>query len=226
MLPNGPIIFVGQHPDDAHASAGGLAATASELGVDVYTVSFTRGEAGWNPNQTGRQIAAIQSGELRTMEQHRADAVLGIRHTFFMNGYQDGQLSSIDPRQGVDALAPILQAIKPATVITWDHTGFFLHPDHSWGSDVTTQAIREAGIGEAQLWYVAFTPRAKRVIPARTFIGGRHPEPFRGELALSYPLPAEIWSRKRRALAQHRSQASLSSLQTWTAHEEFYAAII
>lgn len=148
------LIFIGAHPDDESFSVGATLAHYSILGVKVYYVCATRGEAGQaNP---GNMKGYSSLGELRSAELQCAAKVLGLTDVIHL-GYRDSGMSGWEDNKHPLALisAPldkvvghivtIFRELKPDVVITFDPIGGYNHPDHIAIHNATVKAFYAAG---------------------------------------------------------------------------------
>ena len=122
----GTILSIWAHPDDETYLAGGVMAAAAAAGQRVVCASATAGELGtddpvaWPPERLGRR---------RAWEAAAAMAVLGVReHLIF--GWPDGGLADRSCRDGANAVAGLLEDVRPDTILTFGPDGQTFHPDH------------------------------------------------------------------------------------------------
>lgn len=127
------------HPDDESLGTGSTLAKYAAEGVDVYLLTATRGERGWQGEPDAHPgLQAL--GELRTAELVAAARVLGIRELQFLN-YIDGDLDRADTAEAIARIVPHLRRVKPQVVITFGPDGSYGHPDHIAISQLTGAAI-------------------------------------------------------------------------------------
>lgn len=115
------------HPDDEIFCAGGLLAAKAAEGAEIMVVSFTRGQAGRIGHvdlATRRTIGALREAELVA-----ACGVLGITDTRCLD-FADGSLADVDRDELVAAAVALIDDFRPDTVISFDDTGAYGHPDH------------------------------------------------------------------------------------------------
>ena len=142
------ILAVFAHPDDEAFGVGGTLAKYAEDGHRVLLVNTTKGESGQNRlDQNDRD----RMGELREVELQRACEQLGIEPPIFL-GYRDSGMAGTPANEHPDALhqadldevatrvLDVIQRERPDIVITFEHTGWYGHPDHI----KTYQAVRRA----------------------------------------------------------------------------------
>jgi LmbE family N-acetylglucosaminyl deacetylase len=147
-LDTGTLLGVWAHPDDEAYLSAGLMAHARSRGQRVVVVTATAGERGtddpvrWRP----ARLAAR-----RRREMTASLAAVGVREHQWL-GYPDGGCAEVDDAAAVNAIARIIDDVRPDTVVTFGPDGMTGHPDHCAVSRWTTDACQGAG-NEARLWY-------------------------------------------------------------------------
>jgi LmbE family N-acetylglucosaminyl deacetylase len=227
----GTILGVWAHPDDEAYLSAGLMALARQHGNRVVVVTATLGEAGtddpaaWPPEELARH----RRGELAA-----ALAAVGV-HEHQWLGYVDGSCDDIAHDEGVAAVAAVLDAVRPDTIVTFGPEGMTGHPDHRAVSRWTTAAWSATG-GPARLWYATLTPEFHDRWGALNdevglWSAGPPPVTAAGDLAAEIHLDGAVLDRKMAALRAHRSQtapleAAVGSARyrAWWAVESFRAA--
>jgi LmbE family N-acetylglucosaminyl deacetylase len=133
------LIFFGAHPDDETFGMGATIAQYVNIGVKVYYVCSTRGEAGTVDPEYMQGYKTI--ADLRTAEMECAAKVLGLAGVIYL-GYRDSGMTGSPDNQNPASLlnAPveqvaslmvkIIREFKPGVVITHDAGGGYGHPDH------------------------------------------------------------------------------------------------
>ena len=168
------VLAVLAHPDDETLMAGVLADAASREGIDVRTITLTRGENGHPEPRLSRveDLPLVRESELR-----RYGFALGIDHQDLWD-YPDGGLGDVPQGGVIDRLVERVRSWRPDLVLTFDPAGGYNgHPDHCAAGRMTTEAVR-AGLDAAYKpdLGAAHHPRqlAYVVAPARAFssIGG------------------------------------------------------
>ncbi|MGI8939326.1 MAG: PIG-L deacetylase family protein [Iamia sp.] len=131
-----PVVVVAPHPDDESLAVGGVLVELAAHDVEVEVVAVTDGEAS-HPDLGNL-------GTLRTEEQRRALAALGIESPPARLGLPDGQVSHHGPAL-IDALT---ERSGPETLLIapWAHDG---HPDHDACGVAAVEVARRTGCG---LW--------------------------------------------------------------------------
>ncbi|MBO0841245.1 MAG: N-acetyl-1-D-myo-inositol-2-amino-2-deoxy-alpha-D-glucopyranoside deacetylase [Sciscionella sp.] len=155
------MLLVHAHPDDETLATGGTIARYAALGVSVTVVTCTLGEEGEIiPPALARLRAAEadQLGGYRVGELRAACAALGVTEHRFLGGigrWRDSGMVGTDanahPRalvagdlaEQVDALAEILDEVRPQVVISYGPDGGYGHPDHIRAHRITVDAARE-----------------------------------------------------------------------------------
>ena len=127
------------HPDDESLGNGGTLAKYAAEEVEIYLVTATRGERGWQ-GDTRDDPGPTALGAIREAELHAAARVLGIRQVDFLD-YIDGDLDQADPGQAIGKIVGHLRRVRPHVVITFGPEGGYGHPDHIAISQFTTAAI-------------------------------------------------------------------------------------
>jgi LmbE family N-acetylglucosaminyl deacetylase len=215
------LLAVLAHPDDESLGNGGMLAKYAAEGVETYLVTATRGQRGWfgppeeypGPEELGR----IREAELRA-----AAKVLGIREVTLLD-YVDGELDKADQDIARDQIVEVIRRVRPNVIITFPPDGLYGHPDHMAISDLTTEAVKEAGkqshaqlgqsyIGPA-LYYMAWTESAIELYE-KAF--GKIVMEVNGETRTPMPWPesmidvhvntSDYWPTALAAISCHRSQ--------------------
>ncbi len=130
------IVFFHAHPDDEALLTAGTMARANAEGVRVVLVTATAGEAG-----LADQGLADGLGSVRTRELAESARILGVQRLEVL-GYPDSGLDGLGsggpdrvfcqvPVAAVaDRLADIVAAEKAVSLIGYDASGGYGHPDH------------------------------------------------------------------------------------------------
>jgi len=132
------ILAVFAHPDDETLAAGVLADAGSREGIDVRTITLTRGENGQSAPSLSRRedLPLVRESELR-----RYGFALGIDHQELWK-YPDGELDGVS-REVVDRLVERIRTWKPDFVLTFDPAGGYnWHRDHRAAGTLATEAVR------------------------------------------------------------------------------------
>jgi LmbE family N-acetylglucosaminyl deacetylase len=135
------VLAIFAHPDDETLAAGALADASSRNGIDVRTITLTKGEAGIPEPHVARRddIRLIRESELR-----RYGFALGIDYQEVWE-YPDGKLSEVPSRNIVDRIVERIRAWRPDLVLTFDPgSGYNGHPDHRAAGVIATEAVRAA----------------------------------------------------------------------------------
>ena len=133
------LLCVFAHPDDETLGAGSTLATYAAAGVELYLVTATRGERGWQGDPSA-DPGPQALGEIRTAELLAAAQVLGIREVQFLN-YLDGDLDQADPAEAIGWIVSHIRRIRPQVVLTFGPEGSYGHPDHIAISQFTSAAV-------------------------------------------------------------------------------------
>ncbi len=130
------------HPDDEIFCSGGTMARAASDGAEVMVVSFTRGEAGQIRDAALARRSTV--GAVREGELAEACNRLGVATSRCLD-FADGTLVDLDRSVLVDAAVQIIREFRPDTVISFDQSGAYGHPDHIVMSEVSVEASKLAG---------------------------------------------------------------------------------
>ena len=129
------------HPDDLEYGAASAVAAWTRAGKDVRYVLVTRGEAGID------SVAPEKCGPLRTREQERSAAVVGVEVVEFLD-HPDGLVeASLDLRRD---LAGAIRRHRPEVIVSinhrdrWGDGGPFNHVDHRVVGLAVVDAVRDA----------------------------------------------------------------------------------
>jgi N-acetylglucosamine malate deacetylase 1 len=135
------VIVAGGHPGDPEYGGGGTIARYTEQGHAVTLLYLNRGEGGI-PGKTGKEAAAIRSGEA-------AKACELLKATPLFAGQVDGQ--SVVDKTHYDSFARIIEGEKPDVLFTqWPIDG---HPDHRATSMLCYEAWLRLGKSFALYYY-------------------------------------------------------------------------
>jgi LmbE family N-acetylglucosaminyl deacetylase len=133
------LLFVYAHPDDETLGTGPVTARYAAERVEVYLVTATRGERGWQgPEAANPGEAAL--GRIREAELRAAAQVLGIKEVNFLD-YIDGDLDQANPAEAIGKIVSHLRRIRPQVVVTFGPDGAYGHPDHIAISQLTQAAV-------------------------------------------------------------------------------------
>jgi LmbE family N-acetylglucosaminyl deacetylase len=144
----GTVLGVWAHPDDEAYLSAGLMALARRGGERVVVITATPGEHGtsdpvrWPPDRLAR---------LRRHELASSLAAVGVVEHHWL-GYTDGGCADVPAADAVAAIARIMAAVRPDTIVTFGPDGMTGHPDHCAVSAWTTAAWVQQG-RSGRLWY-------------------------------------------------------------------------
>lgn len=182
------LLLVHAHPDDETLTTGGtIARYAAEPDVSVTVVTCTLGEEGDVMVPALKQLAATskdQLGGYRLAELLQATAALGPIDHRVLGGagrWRDSGVIAFGEAHGtplspahlgpgtfcyegaraeqVNALAAIMEDIRPQVVITYDPAGGYGHPDHVRAHEITMLAVERCESVREVYWTV--TPRSE-----------------------------------------------------------------
>ena len=117
-------------------------ARAAADGAEVMVVSFTRGEAGQIRDAALARRSTV--GSVRASELAEACERLGVGASRCLD-FADGTLATLDRSVLVDAAVELIREFRPDTVISFDESGAYGHPDHIVMSEVSVEASELAG---------------------------------------------------------------------------------
>ena len=202
----GTILQIWAHPDDESYLAGGLSIRAVDNGQRVVCVTATHGEAGGDPAFAPEVIAATRDRELAG-----ALDALGIREHVQLD-YPDGGCDRVDARLAVRRIAHVIEAVRPATIVTFGPDGVTGHADHRAVSRWVTQAWAATGHGSRLLYASTLPSFAARYRDVHRQLNAFEPgfpiSTPADQLSVLLSLDDETLRRKRVALGAHHSQTA------------------
>ncbi len=199
------LLCVVAHPDDECFAFGGALALAADRGVETHVLCLTDGQAATNRG-TGR--SGEELGAIRRQEFADSCAVLGVHHHELLT-YRDGQLEFSTLNELGGELTRRMRSFQPHVVLTFGGEGApNSHPDHTSVSAATTAAFHWCGNAkrfpnEGEVW----RPQRLFYVTANFFLPDR-PAPFVAPWTCVLDVRS-VLERKKRAFAQHLSQAPL-----------------
>lgn len=205
----GTVLAVWGHPDDEAYLAAGLMARAVDAGRRVVCVTATQGEAGFPADdpRSEDERKAVRGAELAA-----SLAVLGVTEHVWL-GYGDGRCDEVADDDAVAQLLPILDELRPDTVLTFGPDGGTGHPDHIAACRWATLAVQRSGLLGVRLlystrsgdWGRRFTDGFDRSLI--TMVEDLEPESLEpGDLAVWFTCDDVLLDRKVRALRAQASQ--------------------
>jgi LmbE family N-acetylglucosaminyl deacetylase len=229
---SGTLLGIWAHPDDEAYLSSGLMAVVGRAGGRVVVVTATRGEHGtddperWPPER----LARVRERELRESLE-----VIGVEEHRWLS-HRDGELGRLPTAVGAAEILPLIEEVRPDTIVTFGPEGMTGHDDHRAISAWVTEAWRLSG-RRAELWYATLTPEFHQEWGHLNdhvglwFEESTPPVTPHGELAAHVRCTGELLSLKQRALRAHYSQThGLEALvgspryREWWAAESFVAA--
>ena len=150
----GTVLGVWAHPDDEAFLSAGVMAQVTASGRRVVVVTATYGELGDTdayPYEKDR-MAAVRRHELAA-----SLAAVGVSEHRSL-GFADGGCAGVDAGHAADAIARIIDEVRPDTILTFGPDGMTGHPDHQAVSAWTTAAWRTTD-RRARLLYATLTPK-------------------------------------------------------------------
>jgi N-acetyl-1-D-myo-inositol-2-amino-2-deoxy-alpha-D-glucopyranoside deacetylase len=233
------LMFIGAHPDDESFGMGAILAHYSGIGVKVFYLCATRGEAGTIDAEYLRGYS--NPGDLRWAELTCAAKVLGLAEIIHL-GYRDSGMSGSEDNRHPQALvmAPVeeiagrmvkvIRDLKPEIIITHGPSGDYGHPDHMATHNAAVRAFYAAGdckqypearpAFEPHKLYFSIRPHSLLKIMTRLMpLWGRNPHKFgrNKDIDLSliakenYPIHAAVRISKKDSEIQRRAAACHAS---------------
>lgn len=145
------LLGVWAHPDDETFLSSGLMLDARERGDRVVVVTATRGELGTDDPVSW---PADRLGAHRARELDASLAVLGVTEHRWL-GYADGSCPAVPEAAATDAVAAIVDEVRPDTIVTFGPDGFTGHSDHravsAWARRAWRAAAPDAAFVQAVL---------------------------------------------------------------------------
>jgi LmbE family N-acetylglucosaminyl deacetylase len=196
-----PVLAVFAHPDDERVVAPLLSRLARE-GREVHLVVATDGSKGVRPHAgipAGPQLAAARAAEANCAAKR-----LGMRKLHLL-GLEDGGLASFDALSRLRTeIAKIVDAVRPAAIITFGPEGGTGHPDHRLVGNVVTQVVQsDARHHTVDLLYAALpADRLRTAPPSSPSVNGVAED----LLTVRVPFDDQDLAAGREEFACHRTQ--------------------
>ena len=228
----GTLLGIWAHPDDEAYLSSGLMSLVRRAGGRVVVVTATRGEHGTpDPARWPPERLAVR----RERELEDSLRIVGVREHRWLE-HRDGTLGDVPVSVGSAELLPIIEDVRPDTIVTFGPDGMTGHDDHRAISAWVTHAWRHHG-RRGELWYATLTPEFQAAWGQLNdqvglwFDDSVPPVTSRTDLAAEVRLTPRASHRKHRALRAHASQTRpLEALvgseryRAWWATETFVAA--
>jgi LmbE family N-acetylglucosaminyl deacetylase len=139
-VPDGPVLAVFAHPDDAEISAGGTLARWAKEGREIHLLVLTNGDRGSDDPKQDR----VELARIRKEETAAAAVVLGLAGTRVLDTH-DGELeNTLEVRAEI---ARTVRQVRPAIVLSCDPTAWFFgnryfnHADHRTAGAAALDAV-------------------------------------------------------------------------------------
>jgi N-acetyl-1-D-myo-inositol-2-amino-2-deoxy-alpha-D-glucopyranoside deacetylase len=154
------------HPDDEAFGCGSVLAHAAARGMDSVVACATRGERGeMAPGLMHGHPGQREMGRLREVELRTAAAILGVDRVELLGWVDSGMegepaedsLAAADPAEVEDALAAVIEDVRPDVVVTLDASDG--HRDHAAVRDATLAAVERTSWRPARV-YLWCLPRS------------------------------------------------------------------
>jgi LmbE family N-acetylglucosaminyl deacetylase len=205
----GTLLGIWAHPDDEAYLSSGLMALVRRTGGRVVVVTATRGEHGTDDPVTWPPELLAPHRE-RELEESLGIVGVHEHHWLF---HRDGELGDVAVEAGAAELVPIIEDVRPDTIVTFGPDGMTGHSDHRAVSAWVTEAWRSTG-SRGELWYATLTPEFHHEWGPLNeevglwFEGSAPPRTLSTQLSAHVRLSGDLLARKHRALRAHASQTS------------------
>jgi LmbE family N-acetylglucosaminyl deacetylase len=146
----GDILGVWGHPDDEAWLSAGLMMTAIAAGRRVVCLTATKGEAGF-PDDDPR--SPDERAAVRETEMAASLSIIGVTEHRYL-GYADGGCAQVPDDEPVQAIAALIDEMRPAVVLTFGPDGGTGHFDHVAVCRWATEAVARAARPDVQLMYM------------------------------------------------------------------------
>jgi N-acetyl-1-D-myo-inositol-2-amino-2-deoxy-alpha-D-glucopyranoside deacetylase len=171
------MLLVHAHPDDESIGTGATMAKYAAEGAGVTLVTCTLGELGEVIPPDLAYLAADADGglgEYRIGELAAACAALGVTDHRFLGGpgrWRDSGMMGLPSNEAPDCfwqadvdeaagdLLDVIREVRPQVLISYDHNGFYGHPDHIQAHRVARRAF-ELADGLVTKFYATAVPRS------------------------------------------------------------------
>jgi LmbE family N-acetylglucosaminyl deacetylase len=196
------VVFVGMHPDDLDFHAAGLAALLTDIGVEVWYVVVTSGDA-------------AGSVKRREDEQRRSAAAVGVKHVMFLR-MKDGKLKRAYFLDKLNRkLEKVLRVLRPAVVVSFCPANLTTvswaaeHPDHRYGAmalweSVYPDARSPEVVPRWQFWRrFIFKPLPGHRVREMLWFGDDLPLDYAANCFVEV---SAVWDRVEAAIRSHASQ--------------------
>jgi LmbE family N-acetylglucosaminyl deacetylase len=150
-------------------------------------------------------------GEIREAELLRSLEIVGVGEHHWLD-YRDGTCPEVDPEEAVGKLVPIVDEVRPDTVLTFGPEGMTGHGDHKAVSRWAGRAFRRAAPPGSRLYHAVYTQDwvdrfASRYQEFKVFLEqGTPPVVPRDRLSIDFRLSDDLVELKVRALEAQESQ--------------------
>jgi N-acetylglucosamine malate deacetylase 2 len=121
------LLAVFAHPDDETFRPGGTLSLLARYGIQVQVLTATRGQAGSRghpPLCFPEDLPVVRERELRC-----ACTALGILPPILLD-YQDGYLTDANPKEVIEMIIQVAEAVRPQVLLTFGPDGLSGHSDH------------------------------------------------------------------------------------------------
>jgi LmbE family N-acetylglucosaminyl deacetylase len=116
--PDGPVLAIFAHPDDAEIACGGTLAKLAAAGRPVHLLLLTNGDRGSQDRQLDRAALA----ETRAHESEAAGRLLGLSGLTVFDVH-DGELENTAAIRA--RVVRVIREVRPTTVVSCDPTAWF-----------------------------------------------------------------------------------------------------
>lgn len=135
------ILFVYPHPDDETFASGGLISeVCAQKNFNTFALTITKGELG----DELLKLPPTKLGKVREKEYRSAVKTLGVKNYEVWN-YPDGTICT--KKQEIKSqLKDFITQHQITTVVTYERTGMYAHPDHICLSKIIYEISQETNI--------------------------------------------------------------------------------
>lgn len=160
------LLVIVAHPDDEAFGCGSVLAHATASGMRSVVACATRGELGeMAPGLLDRQPSPQEMGARREAELRTAATILGAERVELFDWVDSGMdgapaagsLAAADPADVEDAIAALVEEVRPDVVVTLDASDG--HRDHAVVRDATLAAVQRTDWRGARV-YLWCLPRS------------------------------------------------------------------
>lgn len=202
------LLSIFAHPDDEAFGPGGFIALEAKR-RDVHLVCVTDGAAGKNSldsknsHSTKEELAKIRKRELL-----KSFRILGVKTVHFLE-YEDGSLNNSVYHEIARKIQPVIDDIRPESLLTFEPRGVSGHIDHITVSMISSYLFRENKIIQSLYFYAV--PDSRQEFERRDNYFIYFPKGYQDHEIHKTVNTESVWNIKKKAMLAHASQAHDSS---------------